>query len=100
MKIGEVKKISQVTMDDLKSLNIKHMHYDASDSSRYISNEETLEYVKKSIIQKYGDIDVKAVEVHAGATWNELEYISDAYKADLKEFGDKKQAWCDKYGAD
>lgn len=49
MKIGDTKKLSAITMDDLENLGIKFIHCDASDALMGVS-ESHLHEIKSMLI--------------------------------------------------
>ena len=96
MKIGDTKKLSDITMDDLENLGIKFIHCDASDALIGVS-ESLLQEIKSVLIKRYGDFDVRAVSDQCGV---ELEYLCEKFNKDKQAFYEKKKAWCEKYGSE
>lgn len=96
MKIGDTKKLSAITMDDIESLGITFVHCDASDALVRV-NESNLQVIKFVLINRYGDFDVRAVSDQWGA---ELEYLCEQFNNDKRAFYEKKKAWCEKYGCE
>lgn len=96
MKIGDTKKLSAITMDDLENLGIKFIHCDASDALMGVS-ESHLHEIKSMLINRYGDFDVRAVSDQWGA---KLEYLCEQFNNEKRAFYEKKKAWCEKYGCE
>lgn len=96
MKIGDTKKLSAITMDDLENLGIKFIHCDASGALMGVS-ESHLHEIKSMLINRYGDFDVRAVSDQWGA---KLEYLCEQFNNDKRAFYEKKKAWCEKYGCE
>lgn len=96
MKIGDTKKLSAITMDDLENLGIKFIHCDASDALMGVS-ESHLHEIKSMLINRYGDFDVRAVSDQWGV---ELEYLCEKFNKDKHAFFERKKAWCEKYGCE
>lgn len=75
-----------------------NMHYDASDAQRSINSEETFNKVKKELSDKYGDVEI---EVDWSQPWfDQVKILDEKWVADHREYCNRKQAWCDKYGCD
>lgn len=96
MKIGDTKKLSAITMDDLENLGIKFIHCDASDALMGVS-ESHLHEIKSMLINRYGDFEVRAVSDQWGA---KLEYLCEQFNNDKRAFYEKKKAGCEKYGCE
>ena len=74
------------------------MHYDASDAQRSINSEDALNNVKVKLFKKYGDVEI---EIDWSQPWFDQVRITDEkWVADHREYCNRKQEWCDKYGCD
>jgi len=65
------------------------------DSSRSIQREDDLESWKRSVMDRYGNVNIK-IDTEASAPFERFQVLDDKFRADKKSYIAGKAAWLDK----
>ena len=65
------------------------------DSSRQVSDQESLDSWKAGIEKKYGNVNIK-IDVEASSPWEKIQVLDDKFRGDKKSYTAGKAAWLDK----
>lgn len=65
------------------------------DSSRQVFNQDDLDSWKKSIISKYGNVNLR-IDTEVSAPYDKIKILDDKFIADKKAYVAGKAAWLDK----
>lgn len=65
------------------------------DSSRQVSDQESLDSWKAGIEKKYGNVNIR-IDVEASSPWEKIQVLDNKFRADREKYTAGKAAWLDK----
>ena len=65
------------------------------DSSRQVSDQESLDSWKAGIEKKYGNVNIR-IDVEASSPWEKIQVLDNKFRADREKYTAGKVAWLDK----